>query len=84
MVDISFNLIPSKSLDTCCLTKLKNPAPNLNLYQSVQRVMEKLLDKVKDKIWGVEFTGIMIDLVLTLLDFYFQGEFGCNILIESY
>ena len=44
----------------------KNPAPNLNLYQSIQRVMEKLLDKVEDKIWGIEVPGIMIDLVLTL------------------
>ena len=37
----------------------KEPSPNLQLYQSVQRVLDKLVDLVEDKILGLDITGII-------------------------
>ena len=36
----------------------KDPSPNLQLYQSVQRVLDRLVDVVEDKILGFNVTGI--------------------------
>ena len=36
----------------------KNPTPNLLLYQSIQKVLDKLVDMVEDKILGFDVSGI--------------------------
>ena len=47
-----------------CITNLfldrtkPNESPNVNLYQSVQKVVDKLLDLVEDKLLGLEVSGI--------------------------
>ena len=36
----------------------RDPSPNLLLYQLVQKVLDKLVDMVEDKILGFDITGI--------------------------
>ena len=48
-----------KCLTNLYLDKIRpNSSPNINLYQSVQRVIEGLIDQVKDKILGLDVSGI--------------------------
>ena len=48
-----------KTLSSLQLDKTrKNPTPNLLLYQSIQKVLDKLVDMVEDKILGFDVTGI--------------------------
>ena len=50
----SLKIISSLLLDKMYI----QPAPNLQLYQSVQRVVDKLIDCVEDKLLGLEVSGI--------------------------
>ena len=48
-----------KTLSSIQLDKMrKNPTPNLLLYQSIQKVLDKLVGMVEDKILGFDVTGI--------------------------
>ena len=48
-----------KTLSSIYLDKTrKEPSPNLQLYQSVQKVLDKLVDMVEDKMLGFDTTGI--------------------------
>ena len=60
-----------KCMTTILLDKINpNPTPNVNLYQSVQRVVDKLRDLVEDKVLGLEFPGktYMFKVVLYLIE----------------
>ena len=50
----SLKIISSLLLDKMYI----QPAPNLQLYQSVQRVVDRLIDCVEDKLLGLEVSGI--------------------------
>ena len=48
-----------KTLSSILLDQMKrDPSLNLLLYQSVQKVLDKLVDMVEDKILGFDITGI--------------------------
>ena len=48
-----------KTLSSVSLDKTRRePPPNLQLYQSVQKVLDKLVEMVEDKILGLDMTGI--------------------------
>ena len=47
-----------KTLSSIRLDQTKrNPSPNLQLYQSIQKVLDKLVNMVEDKILGFDVTG---------------------------
>ena len=50
----SLKILSSNILDQ---TK-RDPSPNLLLYQSVQKVLDKLIELVEDKILGFDIAGI--------------------------
>ena len=55
-----------KCMTTLVLDKIKpNPSPNINLYQSVQRVVDKLRDMVEDKVLGFDTSGTHTSFVLS-------------------
>ena len=55
-----------KCMTTLVLDKVKpNPSPNINLYQSIQRVVDKLRDMVEDKVLGLDTPGIHTNFVLS-------------------
>ena len=43
-----------------CITNLflDKTKPNVNLYQSVQKVVDRLIDLVEDKVLGLDISGI--------------------------
>ena len=48
-----------KCITNLFLDKTKpNGSPNVNLYQSVPKVVDKLLDLVEDKVLGLDIAGI--------------------------
>ena len=48
-----------KTLSSILLDQTRrDPSPNLVLYQSIQKVLDKLVDMVEDKILGFDVTGI--------------------------
>ena len=48
-----------KTLSSIILDQTKrDPSPNLLLYQSVQKVLDKLIELVEDKILGFDIAGI--------------------------
>ena len=48
-----------KTLSSIQLDQMrKNPTPNLLLYQSIQKVLDKLVDMVEDKILDFDVSGI--------------------------
>ena len=48
-----------KTLSSIQLDQMrKNPTPNLLLDQSIQKVLDKLVDMVEDKILGFDVSGI--------------------------
>ena len=48
-----------KCITNLFLDKTKpNVSPNVNLYQSVQKVVDKLIDLVEDKVLGLDISGI--------------------------
>ena len=54
-----------KCMTTLILDKVKpNSSPNINLYQSVQRVVDKLRDMVEDKVLGLDTPGTHTNFVL--------------------
>ena len=50
----SLKIISSLLLDKMYI----QPAPNLQLFQLVQRVVDRLIDCVEDKLLGLEVSGI--------------------------
>ena len=62
-----------KCLINLYLDKIQpNSSPNVNLYESVQRVVDRLVDLVEDKMLGLDVSGIHM---------YFQVVFQ---LVTSY
>ena len=48
-----------KCITNLFLDKTKpNVSPNVNLYQSVQKVVDRLIDLVEDKVLGLDISGI--------------------------
>ena len=48
-----------KTLSSILLDQMrKDPSPNLLLYKLIQKVLDKLVDMVEDKILGFDVTGI--------------------------
>ena len=48
-----------KTLSSIMLDQTKrDPSPNLLLYQSVQKVLDKLIELVEDKVLGLDIAGI--------------------------
>ena len=50
----SLKIVSSLFLDKMYI----QPAPNSQLYQSVQKVVDRLVDCVEDKLLGLEVSGI--------------------------
>ena len=49
-----------KTLSSILLDQMrKDPSPNLLLYQSIQKVLDKLVNMVEGKILGLDVTGII-------------------------
>ena len=56
-----------KTLSSILLDQTKrDPSPNLLLYQSVQKVLDKLIELVEDKILGFDIAGITKELKFCL------------------
>ena len=56
-----------KTLSSILLDQTKrDPSPNLLLYQSVQKVLDKLIEMVEDKILGFDIAGITKELKFCL------------------
>ena len=59
-----------KTLSSILLDQMKrDPSPNLLLYQSVQKVLDNLIEMVEDKILGFDIAGITKELKFCLACF---------------
>ena len=59
MGDFGINPPSLKTLSSIQLDQMrKNRLPNLLLYQSIQKVLDKLVDMVEDKFLGFDVSGI--------------------------
>ena len=65
-----------KTLSSILLDQTKrDPSPNLLLYQSVQKTLDKLVDMVEDKILGFDITGITKKIEVMFILFLVRIEF---------